>query len=99
MSRYLIWERSLDPQETVDYSINWSNDLGDRYHQHVDLDIRREQRGCCLGQEHSNQDQHHHHDLAECRHQRRSLRHTEHHRHGRGSRTFERTAKITVRNS
>ena len=28
MSRYLIWERSLDPQETVDYSINWSNDLG-----------------------------------------------------------------------
>ena len=29
MSRYLIWERSLDPQETVDYSINWANDLGD----------------------------------------------------------------------
>ena len=29
MSRYLIWERSLDPQETVDYSINWYNDLGD----------------------------------------------------------------------
>jgi hypothetical protein len=28
MSRYLIWERSLDPQETIDYSINWSNDLG-----------------------------------------------------------------------
>jgi hypothetical protein len=28
MSRYLIWERSLDPQETVDYSINWANDLG-----------------------------------------------------------------------
>ena len=28
MSRYLIWERSLDPQETVDYSIDWANDLG-----------------------------------------------------------------------
>jgi hypothetical protein len=28
MSRYLIWERTLDPQETVDYSINWANDLG-----------------------------------------------------------------------
>ena len=28
MSRYLIWERSLDPQETIDYSIDWSGDLG-----------------------------------------------------------------------
>lgn len=28
MPRHLIWERTLDPQETVDYSINWLNDLG-----------------------------------------------------------------------
>lgn len=28
MSRLLIWERTLDPQETMDYSIDWQNDLG-----------------------------------------------------------------------